>query len=313
MAVKFIPVWQVLGAENWPDSQSKVMIPRDKPRLILVEGAKGRASPAGGHLDAAKLGKDEVLHALNGYLADLSLSQDDQKVLLGALQSRITQSLANGGQLLSVTGKLAGPTSITADKVTLKVIVADAATYEVAFKFLRHLDDDGNMTDATLRAPAEVDGWIKKLNWILGAQANVWFTSKQRKTFDVGRVLGSVSEKVMRNNSEFADAIETSADVTVYLVGKFVDAAGRTMQNFDGKKNIAVVVDDKCTGVPVVKGDEPFILTLAHELVHFVLDKRGNTEADQHFYQETNILLSKKVESTLVSASLLDKLFPPTK
>jgi hypothetical protein len=316
MATKFIPVWQELGADHWPESQTKMMVPLAKPRLMLLESAKNHSWKTGPNVEVAAISKDEALHALNSYLANVSLAKTDREGLLGALQSRIAQSLSSGGQLLSVTGKVPGWSWITAGKESLKLIVAKAMDFDIAFKFLRRLDDQGNMVDATAKRPSNVDGWIYQLHWILGSQANIWFVSTDRRPFNVNKQFGPrVNEAMIRQNQEFADEIDRTADVTVFLVGNYVgeNAAGQTFADLTDKGQIAVVIDDKCTSIPVVKGDDPFIVTLAHELVHVVLDKRGNTEKDQHLYNETNILFCKKVESTLVSASLLEKLYPSTK
>jgi hypothetical protein len=318
MAPKFIPVWQELGADHWPESQTKMMVPsgRGRSRLVLLEDAKAGSWKAGPHVDVAAVSKDQVLHALNTYLDHLWMAKSDRENLLGALQSRVIQSLSSGGQLLSLTGKLTGQSWIAAEKEKLNLVVTDGEDYDITFKFLRCLDDDGNMSSATAKTPSDADAWIRQLRWILGAQADIWFASTDRQPLEIKKPFHGVTEAMIRQNKEFVDGIDRTADVTVYLVGKYAGERGdgQTFPDLTAKGDIVIAIDDKCTGTPVVKGDDPFIVTLAHELVHFALDKHGNKEKDQHIYNnETNILFCKRVESTVVSTSLLNKLYPPTK
>jgi hypothetical protein len=320
MVAKFIPVWQELGADQWPISQAKIMVPLEKPRgesrLVLLEDAKGQKwTTANSNVEVAVIAKDETLHALNSYLANLSLAEADQKSLLGALQARVTSSQSNGGQLLSVTGKAVGQSSIKAGTTLLNLVVAKPLDYDITFKFLRCLNDQGDLVDATSHNPSEVDGWIKQLNWILGSQANIWFVSTDRRPFTINKAIPrGFTEAMVNDFKEFTDEMDHSADVTVYLVGRYsAKSAGTTFPDLSPKGDIAIVIDDKCTGFPIVKGDDPFILTLAHELVHFVLDRQGKKDIEHHLYDVDNVLLSKKTESTVLSASTLDMLYPPTK
>ncbi|MFL5241232.1 MAG: hypothetical protein ACJ8FY_03920 [Gemmataceae bacterium] len=318
---KFIPVWQELGADHWPESQAKIMVPLTKPRgesrLVLLEDAKGvKWTKANSNIEVAVVAKDETLHALNSYLANLSLAEVDRKSLLGALQARVTSSLSNGGQLLEVTGKAVGQSSIKAGTTLLNFVITKPIDYDITFKFLRCLDDDGAMFDATSHKPSEVDGWINQLHWILGSQANIWFVSTERRTFDIPKQLGFPLKKATINSvKEFAEGMDSSADVTVYLVGRYIgdSSSGTTFPDLSSKGDICIVLDDKCKEIPVVKGDDPFILTLAHELVHFVLDRRGQKGKEHHLFDLDKVLLSKKIESTVLSASTLDMLYPPDK
>jgi len=321
VAPKFIPVWQELGADHWPESPAKIMVPLAKPRgesrLVLLEESKGlKWTTANSNVEVAVVAKDETLHALNSYLVNLSLAKADRESLLGAFQARVTSSLSNGGQLLSVTGRSVGQSSIKAGSTLLNVVVTKAIDYDITFKFLRCLNDDGTMIDATTHKPSEVDGWINQLHWILGSQANIWFVSTDRRTFDIPKQLGFPLKKATINSvKEFADEMDHSADVTVYLVGRYIgdSSSGTTFPNLSSQGDICIVLDDKCKEIPVVKGDDPFILTLAHELVHFVLDRRGQMGKEHHLFDLDKVLLSKKTESTVLSASTLDMLYPPTK
>jgi hypothetical protein len=315
MAAKFIPVWQELGADHWPENQAKIVVPFNRsPRLVLLEGAKSWKDDP--HVEVNSLRKSETLHALNTYLADLSLAKVDSDSLLSAFQARVTKSMDSGGLLLSLKGKMEGQASITADRTILNIVVTKSLDYDITFKVLRCQDDDGTMFDATSHKPSEVDGWINQLHWILGSQANIWFVSTERLPFDIPKQLGFPLKKATINSvEEFAKGMDHSADVTVYLVGRYIgdSSSGTTFPDLSSKGDICIVLDDKCKEIPVVKGDDPFILTLAHELVHFVLDRRGQMGKEHHLYDLDKVLLSKKTESTVLSASTLDMLFPPDK
>src|SRR5262249_32676122 len=143
MAAQFIPVWQELGADHWPGGQAKIMVPHKRNRLVLLEGAK--SWKADSKVKVELVGKDDVLHGLNTYLASNSLAKADLEGLLAALQARVTKSMSNGGLLLSITGTMEGQASITAEKTTLNLVVTKAIDYDITFKFLRCLNDDGTM------------------------------------------------------------------------------------------------------------------------------------------------------------------------
>jgi hypothetical protein len=155
------------------------------------------------------------------------------------------------------------------------------------------------MTSVTQKDPAQVDDWLSELNWILGAQANVWFELEKAVPVKINQVLGRpIGDKAFRNS--IAKEKDAVADVTVFLVGKW-KGTGDAGGTFYPDLGNVIALDDK-PGIPVVEGDDPFIVTLAHELVHYVLTYRGKKEA--FHLKDQNALLNKLVESTVITPEL---------
>ena len=113
-----------------------------------------------------------------------------RKALAGELWAAITRELEAGGVLLSVSAKSPGTSWLYAGKVKQQVAVTDPLVFDVTFKFLHHLDADGNWICPTDKKPSDVDDWIADLNWILRAQANVWFEKAKAEPVKVNQVLG---------------------------------------------------------------------------------------------------------------------------
>jgi hypothetical protein len=120
----------------------------------------------------------------------------------------------------------------------------------------------------------------------------------------VNQVLGQpVGDAVLRNL--LATQRDDLADVTVFLVGKWKgkvggDPAGACFPDLN-----VIALDDK-PALPMVPGNDPFTIVLAHELVHYVLHYRGYNHTihlhDQH------ALLNDRVESSVIVPDLQWKL-----
>ena len=100
------------------------------------------------------------------------------------------------------------------------------------------------------------------------------------------------------------------ADVTVFLVGKW-SGRGDAGGTFFRDPGDVIALDDK-PAIPVVEGNDVFIVTLAHELVHFVLHFRGN-KMNIHHLPDQHALLNKLVESSVVTPLLQGALNPGAK
>jgi hypothetical protein len=304
MRPSFSRVWKEIGVDKWTwDTRSILMIPWQRPGLVLVRNAKGHPLQAGPGLTITRIDKGGVSAALDKYLSGIGVTGDHRKELAGALWTAIIQELSAGGVLLSVVAKAAGMSWLKAGEVKQQVEVTQPLVSDVSFKFLHHLDEDGNMLPATHKDPAFVDDWIDDLNWILGAQANVWFEKANAVPVKVNEVLGRpVGDAVLRNH--LAKEKDGLADVTVFLVGKWKgktggDPAGSFLPDLN-----VIVVDDK-PAVPMVPGNDPFTVVLAHELVHYVLHYRGYGSFHLH---DQHALLNDLVESSVVVPDLQWKL-----
>ena len=136
----------------------------------------------------------------------------------------LARAEADGGVraivLRGAGGTAAGTSWLQAGAVRQQVDVTRPLVSDVSFKFLHHLDEDGVMVPATRKDPVQVDDWIADLNWVLGAQANVWFEKVNAVPVKVNEVLGRpVGDKALREH--LAKEIDGLADVTVFLVGKW--------------------------------------------------------------------------------------------
>jgi hypothetical protein len=305
MRPSFSRVWKEIGVAKWTwDTRSILMIPLQRPSLVLVRNAKGHPPQAGPGLTMTRIDKGGVSAALDKYLSGIGVTGDHRKELAGALWTAIIQELSAGGVLLSVAAKTAGTSWLQAGAVRQQVEVTQPLDFDVSFKFLHHLDEDGVMLPATHKDPAFVDDWIDDLNWILGAQANVWFEKVRAEPVKVNEVLGQpVGDAALRNH--LAQEKDSLADVTVFLVGTWKSkAGGDAAGSFLPDLNV-IALDDK-PAVPLVPGNDPFTVVLAHELVHYVLHYRGY----QHTFHvhDQHALLNDLVESSVVVPDLQWKL-----
>jgi hypothetical protein len=310
MQPSFCRVWKEIGVPKWTwEVRPTLMIPTQRPGLVLVRNAAGHALRAGPGVTFKRIDKTGVVDALDKYLAGNGVTSAQLKDLSAALWAAITPELSSGGVLLSVEAKHAGTSWLRAGKFEQSVSVTQPLVLDVTFKFLHHLDEDGKMMPATHKDPAFVDGWISSLNWILGAQANVWFSMENAVPVKIDRQLGKPV-----NDSMFREFImkekDVFADVTVFLVGKW-SGRGDAGGTFYPDPGDVIALDDK-PAIPVVEGNDVFIVTLAHELVHFVLHFRGN-KLNIHHLPDQHALLNKLVESTVVTPLLQGALNPGAK
>ena len=227
MPPSFSRVWKEIGVAKWAwDTRSILMIPTQRPSLVMVRNATGHPSSDSG-LVITRIDKDGVSAALDKYLSGIGVTGQHRKALAGELWAAITRELEAGGVLLSVSAKTPGTSWLHAGKVKQQVAVTDPLVSDVTFKFLHHLDADGNWICPTNKKPSDVDDWIADLNWILGAQANVWFEMAKAEPVKVNQVLGQpVGEAALRNH--LAPQKDDTADVTVFLVGKWKGGPGAT-------------------------------------------------------------------------------------
>ncbi|MDW6022429.1 hypothetical protein SAZ10_11755 [Mesorhizobium sp. BAC0120] len=282
------------------------MIPIQRPSLVLLRNAGGHWPAAGPGLSITQIDKAGVSAALDRYLAGFDLTGSRRNGLSGELGTAILLEIANGGILLSVDSRHAGASWLKAGRVRQEVYVSRPLVSEITFKFLHHLDERGNMLPVTHKDPAFVPEWISDLDWILGGQANVWFELQKAEPVKINRQLGSpVNDVAFRTYiAQHKDAL---ADVTVFLVGKW-SGSGHAGGTFFTDLGDVIALADK-PGIPVVEGNNPFIVTLAHELVHYVLHFRGN-KRNIHHLPDQHALLNKLVESTVVTPFLQQALNP---
>jgi hypothetical protein len=299
----FCRVWGEIGAASWSwETRSVLMVPLQRPTLVMVRNAKGYRVKAGPGLHVKTVDKDSVRTTVDKYLAGIGVTGAHLKELTGALFKTIVAELAADGVLLSVDAKSAGKSWLKAGDVKQTVSVTRPLVSDVTFEFLHHLDDKENMKSATGKVPGDVDGWIADLNWILGAQANVWFEVEKAVPLKIETVLGRPVNDVAFKNYILKEK-DGAADATVFLVGKW-EGTGDAGGTFYPDDNV-IALDDS-PAIPVIDGGDPFIITLAHELVHYVLHYRGHKRVGH--LSDQYALLNTRTEATYVTPQLQDLL-----
>lgn len=302
MRPKFNQVWKEIGVDDgwWFIRQSTITVPWHDVSLMLLHNAGNHRLKYDPNLLKVVTGSV----SLNEYLMQFGLTGRRWQELSSSLVARILSGLSAGGKLLAVTGRAPGPAKIEAGGESQNVYVVLPMEYTVSFKFLRNLVANGRMVPATSREPEEVEGWIGDLNWIFGAQANVWFKAKDAKWIEVKQHLGQpIGRPALLNY--LARERDDSADITVFLVGKW--QSDRTSEQGGSHfPDLGVIVLDDHPNRPEVKGD-PFTIVLAHELVHFVLGDRGQRE---NHHDRNGILFSELIESTRIDSPLQHSLNP---
>ena len=310
MQPSFCRVWKEIGVTKWTwEVRPTLMIPTQRPSLVLVRNASGHSLRAGPGLSFKRIDNTGVAEALDKYLRGMDLGFAQRDELAAALWAGIMPELSSGGVLLSVESKHAGNSWLKAGKHQQAVSVTEPLVLDLTFKFLHHLDENGKMLTATNKDPAFVDRWMSYVNWILGGQTNVWFVVQSADPIQIDKQLGKPVNDVMFK--EFImDKKDNFADITVFLVGKW-SGRGDAGGTFFIEPGDVIALDDK-PAIPVVEGNDVFIVTLAHELVHYVLHFRGN-KMNIHHLPDQHALLNKLVESTVVTPLLQGALNPGAK
>ena len=200
MQPSFCRVWKEIDVSKWTwKSRPSLMIPTQRPSLVLLRNAAGHQPKAGPGLGITRIDKGGVAAALDKYLRgiDVGVHKQDSPRLCGLPSCR--NCLRAACCCRWRPSAQARPGSRPA-RSRQEVSVTRPLVSEVTFKFLHHLNEDGAMMLVTNKDPAFVDGWISHLNWILGAQANVWFEVNKAEPLKIDMRLGQpVNDVVFRN------------------------------------------------------------------------------------------------------------------
>jgi len=310
MQPSFCRVWKEIGVAKWTwEVRPALLISTKRPGLVLVRNATGHSLSAGPGLSYKLIDKTGVTGALDKYLRSLNVESAQLTDLSAALFAAIIPELSSGGVLLSVESRHAGNSWLKAGKVEQAVSVTNPLVLDITFLFLHCLDASGTMMLQTNKDPAFVDRWMSHLNWILGAQADIWFVVQDAKPVKIDKQLGQpVNDKMFQ--AFIMDKKDSFADITVFLVGHWVGAGNASGTFFPEVGDVIAVTDKPRT--PFVEGNEPFIVNLAHELVHFVLHVRGNKLHISHL-PDQHVLLNRLVESSVITPLLQGALNPGAK
>lgn len=280
--------------------------------LVLLLGAKTFSlDPAPPKVDVFTVNSKTISRLHN----DLSLqfrlwgiSAEKAKDYMGVVQYLISRY-----RVLSVTGKMIGSTTINAvngpAKASLTVNVLGHLEFEVAFKFVEFRDEAGNILSATEKMPSDADSFMQELNWIYGLQANVILRLVEADAVKVTipNTEGGLIEQLKKNGLLTGAAFESfvlgkksqKADFTVFFVQNYISTTTRGLSETFWAEDACVVIDHPENGIVVPYGYEAFLVNLAHEIAHYLIDtKRGFVIPGADHHDRQNILLSKGSQTT---------------
>jgi hypothetical protein len=184
--------------------------------------------------------------------------------------------------------------------IKLDVAILQRKDFSIAFRFLQHLDQSGKLINATKWTPDDAPWFITRLNWIFGAQANIFFTPLDATWIPVQKALGP---KVSRD--DFRKYVvpwkRAGADLTCFLVRDYDAMANEAAGQYLNDEQVFVVVDQG--NPPVFDYGEAFIGVMAHEVGHFLHHKRNMPGSGHH--DRSGILLSSGMESLSLDKQLV--------
>jgi hypothetical protein len=241
------------------------------------------------------------------------MDEDSADSYWGAMHASLRFS--KHSRLLLVSGKSAGVTSLSAvsgrTKVDLEVAVLSPKYFNVAFRFLQLRDDSGNV-GKTQWGPSDSRWLVNKLNWVYGPQANISFQLADSDWVNVDVNAASVDVTQPLQGTDFlkyvAGSKSKNADLTVFFVQKYITVDKRGFSETFLDQNICVVEDKP--PLPVIKGADPFLVDLAHEVAHFLRFDENPIPLDDH-HNRPNVLLSRAIQSARVDKELVKKINSP--
>lgn len=233
--------------------------------------------------------------------------EQTRKALWAAMNGALQSTRSN---LLLVSGKVPGWGKIKASHggktTTLNIGVSKTLWIDLSFRFLRHKDAKGNLVPDTKWEPADAAEFVARLNWIYGPQVNVMFDLWDSEWVTLSQAPHQpISRQVFLN--DIAPQKPTGPDLTVFLVGKWGGGlSGHSNGTFFPEEEVAVVTDE-ASHPEIPDTIDPFLLTLAHEIAHYLRNERGFTG----HHSRPNVLLSSGIQSLRLDKQLVMDINPP--
>jgi hypothetical protein len=202
---------------------------------------------------------------------------------------------------LKVSARSGGIPELKTDAgIKLDVAVLPRKDFTIAFRFLRQLDGSGNVINATKWRPDDVPWFLTRLNWTFGAQANIFFTLVDATWITVEKSLEPrISRDVFRR--DIVPLKRRGADLTCFLVGDYDAQDNEAAGEYLPDEQVCVVVDRG--NPPMFDEGEAFIGVMAHEVGHFLHNKRNMPGSGHH--DRDGILLSGGRESLSLDKQLV--------
>jgi len=273
-------------------------VPAGGANLVFVRLANGSPPKHSANLKVVDV-TDQPIQGLAPFGNDV--------IGLGLMASLMGFIRASNDRLFLVSAKHPGSGSIVVPSggnraaETLDVAVLPSKTVTLAFRYLQHLDDSGEMKAGTSLQPSGAKGLVEQLNAVYRPQANVTFKLTRADLLPIKEPLGQPITDVGYHRY-LEKEHDTNADVTVFFVGKFVHSRTNTVDGttFPNGKKHDVIVNDKV--VPVAKGVDPFLRALAHEMVHAL----GRPSEEKR----NNVLTSINIETLKLSRTVIMAINP---
>lgn len=293
-------------------AQDFLVVPEGGFNLVCLRDAKGvHLSYDKARLQVDDISVEQVERIAQDYIDRRygnrkSQERDNQLLRLrSALYATIRPQA--GARALKVQARGKGIPPLTGTRggtvIKLDVAIMPRKSYSIAFKFLRHFDQAGRVINATKFTPDDAPWFLTRLNWVFGAQANIFFTAAGADWIVVEKILGP---KIMRDvfRQDIVPRKQRGADLTCFLVGDYDAMDDEAAGQFLPDEQVCVVVDQGNPGV--LDYGEAFIGVMAHEVGHFLHHKRNLGGSGHH--DRGGILLSSGLESLALDRQLVSDL-----
>jgi hypothetical protein len=301
---------ELLGNTGVPQD-NYIVVPHDSYNVVWLEGVKGSVSfTHDSKTSISKVTKDNASRIAESisrnHTSGHKSGGDYNKELLARMLALVN---SNPGQTLAIAGKKPGfgTVTFTADGKTYKAEtgVTTQSPISVGFRFLQHTDGSTKVAD-TAYTPKDAAGWIATLNRIYGPQANVIFDLVDT---DWVTLASAASQPIGKDFFLKSIAVTPAkGKVNLHLVGKWGGgSSGHSRGTYFDETGIAVITDQPGQD-EIPQGIDPFMLTMAHELLHFIREKRGMPKGHPG---RDNILLSSKIQTLRIDKQMSIDINPP--
>jgi hypothetical protein len=293
-------------------AQNFMIVPQGSFNLVCLRDSKDVRLSYDPRLQVDDVRSEHVERVAQEYISTRYTKQGGQERADQLLRLRTAlysaarpESLARA---LKVSSTSSGVPELKATRgntsLRLEVGILRRKTFTIAFKFLKHIGQSGQLINATKWTPNDAPWFLTRLNWTFGAQANIFFSMVDANWITVQKALGpKIARDVFRK--EIVPFKYRGADLTCFLVGDYdaetTEAGGEYLRD----EHVCVVVDQGNPGV--FDYGEAFIGVMAHEVGHFLHEKR-NLPGGHH--DRNGLLLSSGLESLALDKQLVINLNP---
>ena len=255
--------------------QNLMVVPRGGFNLIYLRDAKDFRVTHDTRLDVTDVKFDDVERIAKEFLRARAQGADHADRLL-RLRTAMFGCVApqSSGRLLLVRAHGTGIPALTATRgatvLKLDVAIMGRKEYTVGFRFLKHTNASRSLVPLTRYTPASAQVWIDSLNWIFGAQANVYFRMVGADWIPLPTPVAQPMsfEHVEKTLLRYK---HPGAALTCFLVGKYngsehgSDAAG----SYSVAHKMCVLDDGPNAGIFDDWMYDSFVGVMAHEFMHF--------------------------------------------